>query len=231
MIIIPKDQLPPESNNFSVKQDIQALSQRNMQNLMKTLSDKTVQKSVEALSKLGKNEWVALALVTTNLRDIVEMGGLGVFSDMADNIFDTVKLKIESLTSPIVNEVTAAIDEALLPFIQWLTPLMNGIGDFVADNETAGIGGIVGGIVGTLFGQPFLGAIAGAVLAALLEAGLGASQEALDEITGGTVTVADAFAPSGSGFQFNWLSALRQINATQTPTYTPKHTYHKGVEE
>ena len=159
------------SKKFTAEEDIQALSQRNLQSLMKTLSNKTTQKSVEALAKIDKEEWSSIAETASNLRDIVQLGGFGaVFDSMINNITDIITLKIDELMSPITNEVTEAINDILNPFLLKLTPVINNLTNFFIENPTGtGVGGIAGGVIGAFLGSPAIGALLGASLGAALE--------------------------------------------------------------
>ena len=151
--------------------------ERNLAVLLETLSKKETQKSIEALSKIKKDEWKDMATTAIMLNSFVSLGGIETFtSRFTESIKKTVELQITSLLSPLTNEINQAITNMLTPFItNILTPMINDLNAFLSENKVgAGIGGIVGGIAGLLTpAGPIVGGIIGAIIGALLEAGYG----------------------------------------------------------
>ena len=146
--------------------------ERNLALLLETLSKKEVQKSIEALSKFDKDEWIAMAATATMLNNFVSLGGA---STLIGSVKETIKLQIDSLLSPLTNEINQAITDIITPFINdLLTPLINDLNTFLSENSTgAGIGGIIGGVASLFLpGGPILIAI-GAIVGSIVEELLG----------------------------------------------------------
>lgn len=146
--------------------------ERNLQLLLETLSKKETQKAIESLAKIEKDEWKAMAETASFLNTFISLGGkVALFNTMQESIKETIKLQIDSLLSPLTNEINQAITDQLAPFINdLLTPLINDLTTFLSENRTgAGIGGIVGSIASLFLpGGPFLVAI-GAIIGAAIE--------------------------------------------------------------
>ncbi len=116
--------------------------ERNLALLLETLSKKEVQKSIEALAKFEKDEWVEMANTATSLNNFVALGGV---STLTSSIKETIKLQIDSLLSPLKNELNQGIAELINPLLEILTPVINDLTTFLADNAVgAGVGGIAG---------------------------------------------------------------------------------------
>ena len=147
--------------------------ERNLQLLLDTLSKKETQKAIEALAKIDKDEWVDMSKAATQLNSFLSLGGIEAYTaHFTKSIKDTIKLQIESILSPLTNEINQAITDLLTPFINdLLTPLINDLNTFISENKTgAAIGGIVGSIASMFLpGGPILVAI-GAVIGAWFEA-------------------------------------------------------------
>jgi len=148
--------------------------ERNLQLLLDTLSKKETQKSIEALSKIDKDEWRAMATTATMLHSFVSLGGTSTLvTTLTSSVEKTIKLQVESILSPLTNEINQAITDLITPFINdILTPLINDLNDFLSENQTgAGAGGIIGGVLGafTPLG-PIVGGIVGAVVGGVIEA-------------------------------------------------------------
>ena len=164
------------------------MEERNLQTLLKSLSNKETQKSIEALSNIERDEWKAMATTATMLNSFVALGSTSELATiLTRSIKETVTLQIESILSPLTNEINQQITDILNPFINdILTPLINELNTFLSENSTgAGAGGIIGGIIGafTPLG-PIVGAIAGAIVGALIESGYVALDEAVQATTG-----------------------------------------------
>lgn len=156
----------------------EALSNRNLTLFLETISKKETQKAIESLSKIEKDEWKAMALTAETLNSFVSLGGTSeLVTILTSSIDATIKLQIESLFSPLTNEINQAITDKITPFINdLLTPIVNDLNTFLSENQTgAGIGGIAGSILGSfvpggsIFG-PLVGAIVGGVIEAMFTA-------------------------------------------------------------
>jgi hypothetical protein len=163
-----------EGSGFKgAKFEKKGMQERNLENLLETLSKKETQKSIEALAKIEPKDWSAMATVSNTLKEFLELGGTSVmFETMASSITDTLQLQIESILSPITNEINQAMTDILTPFINdILTPFINDLNSFLSENDTGtGVGGIIGGVIGafTPLG-PIVGGIVGAIVGALIE--------------------------------------------------------------
>ena len=125
--------------------------ERNLGLLLETLSKKEVQKSIEALSKFDKDEWIAMAATATTLNNFISLGGA---STLISSVKETIKLQIDSLISPLKNELNELINtllkpilplltdivNTLTPIIQWIADRVQDILDFVGE-ETFDAGG------------------------------------------------------------------------------------------
>ena len=155
----------------------EALSNRNLTLLLETLSKKEVQKSIDALSKIERDEWTAMAATATMLNSFVELGGA---STLISSIENTIKLQIESILSPLMNEINQTITDLITPFINdILTPVINDLNDFVSENSA---GAALGGIAGTIASLWLPGGIIWVAIGALIGAALESSYGDLDEL-------------------------------------------------
>ena len=229
MIIIPKDDFNFEGSGYKGAEfEQKGQEDRNLTNLLTILSNKTTQKSVEALSKIDKTEWASIAETSTNLRSIVEGGGLeSVFGSMVDQIYDAVKLKIDELTSPLTNEITAAINTILDPFILLLSPVINNLTQFFIENPMGtGVGGIAGGVIGAFLGSPAIGAMIGGLVGASLEAYFAWANELYaDEAKKGSLIGFEEWRKNNN-WRGSWDEYLAWVNS-QTPPVRPPSTFTK----
>ena len=155
----------------------EALSNRNLTLLLETLSKKEVQKSIDALSKIERDEWTAMAATATMLNSFVELGGA---STLISSIENTINLQIESILSPLMNEINQTITDLITPFINdILTPVINDLNDFVSENSA---GAALGGIAGTIAALWLPGGVIWVAIGALIGAALESSYGDLDEL-------------------------------------------------
>ena len=155
----------------------EALSNRNLTLLLETLSKKEVQKSIEALSEIERDEWKAMATTATMLNNFITLGGA---STLISSIENTIKLQIDSILSPLTNEINQTITDLISPFINdVLTPVINDLNTFVSENST---GAALGGIAGTIAALWLPGGVIWVAIGALIGAALESSYGALDEL-------------------------------------------------
>ena len=142
--------------------------ERNLGLLLETLSKKETQKSIEALSKIDRDEWTAMATTATMLNSFVSLGGAAT---LISSVKETIKLQIDSLLSPLTNEINQHITNILTPFInELLTPLINDLNAFLSENNVgAGIGGIAGSIVSLFLPGGVLWIAIGSIMGAKIE--------------------------------------------------------------
>ena len=149
--------------------------ERNLQLLLDTLSKKETQKSLEALSKIDKDEWKAMASTAETLNSFVSLGGTSeLITILTGSIKETITLQIESVLSPLKNEINQQITDLINPFLNnLLTPFINDVTSFIAENTVgAGVGGIVGGVIGAFLGNPAIGALIGGLVGSGVELAL-----------------------------------------------------------
>ena len=153
----------------------EALSNRNLTLLLETLSKKETRKSIEALAKIDKDEWKAIATTAIQLKAFVALGGTSeLATTLTTSVGKTIKLQIESLLSPLTNEINQTITDILTPFISdLLTPLINDMTTFMSENAVgAGVGGIAGGVIGLFVGSPIVGAFIGSIVGAAVSSAI-----------------------------------------------------------
>ena len=154
--------------------------ERNLGLLLETLSKKETQKSIEALSKIDKDEWIAIATTATTLNNFISLGGA---STLISSVKETIKLQIDSILSPLTNEINQQITTILSPFINdVLTPVINDLNNFVVENST---GAALGGIAGTIAALWLPGGVLWVAIGALIGAALESSYGELDELVRG----------------------------------------------
>ena len=133
----------------------EALSNRNLTLLLDTLSKKETQKSLESLSKINKDEWIAMAAVSTQLNSFVSLGGTSeLITTITSSVKEALTLKLEEVLSPLKNELNELINtllgpllplladivNTLLPIIQWIADRVQDLLDFLG-KETFEAGG------------------------------------------------------------------------------------------
>jgi len=177
----------------------EALSNRNLTLLLETLSKKETQKSLEALSKIKKDEWKAMSETATTLNSFVILGGTSeLATTLTSSIEKTIKLQVESVLSPLLNNINQAVIDLINPLIELITPAINDLTTFFGENAVGtGIGGIAGGVIGLFVGNPLVGTFIGAILGAVLE------EFFLSQA--GTLNLPPPVAPGGYGDYYDWL--------------------------
>ena len=164
---MPKDYNFEGSGHRGAAFEQKGFQERNLQLLLKTLSNKTVQKSVEALSQIEKDEWRSMAETTLALNSFVELGGAG---KLLSSIKDTIDLKMDEYLAPLQNEINQQITDLINPLIELITPVVNDLSTFIADNAVgSGVGGIAGSIAALWLPGGVVWPIMGALLGAILQ--------------------------------------------------------------
>ena len=145
-----------------------AAQDKNIDNLLKIFGKKEATDALTAMAKTPPDMWVDISNMTSNLRDIVMAGGL---SKMVASLEEALSLKIEEITSPIINEINTAMAIILAPIEEQLATVFNDLSGFIAENPTGGaIGGIVGGVAGLFLPGGQIWGILLALVGAALEA-------------------------------------------------------------
>ena len=151
------------------------MEERNLDNLLKILSNKEAQKAIESLSKIDKDEWVSMAEVSTGIAAVVRSGGITpAFGSMFTRIETNIKLQIDSLFSELTNTVNSAITDIVVnPLMEFLNPVINDLDAFLIANKTgAGVGGIAGSIASLFLPGGDFWLYIGAAIGAAIEAAI-----------------------------------------------------------
>ena len=167
-----------------------AAQQKNFNNLLKIFSKKEATEALTALAKTKPSTWVDFNESIGMLNRFIELGGGLAFGE---TIGRTIKLQIESVLSPLTNEINQMIITAFIPINELLNTIVNELTTFIASNPAGStIGGVLGGIASLFLpGGPILVAI-GALIGAAIEALFGW----LSTLLAGTLP--DPFVPAGN---------------------------------
>ena len=106
--------------------EMKGFQERNLDNLLKRLGSKPVQKAIEDLSNIEKDEWSAIATTATSLQEFVGLGGnTALFQNFGSSIKDTLKIELQYITAPLLNEINGVINSVLEPFLPMLETAIN----------------------------------------------------------------------------------------------------------
>jgi len=83
---------------------------------------------MEKASKIKEREWKAMTGTLGALKDIVDAGGL---EGMFDRLGETWSLQVENALSPLVNEVSQLVAEALKPIMPMINATLNEATDWI----------------------------------------------------------------------------------------------------
>jgi len=83
----------------------------------KMASDKTL----ALLGKIKSKQWKAMGETVIGLKELVEMGGVGILGHLEESL----TLEMGKLFSPLQNEINDALTEALSPIMPYITTVMN----------------------------------------------------------------------------------------------------------
>ena len=99
------------------------LSERNLQNLLETLSDKTAQKSVQALSKIDKDEWSDMASMAGSMQQMSAMGGVVmILASTFEQFLEDIQNSLKAAVAPALNEIYAILNTWILPGLNLIMP-------------------------------------------------------------------------------------------------------------
>ena len=90
------------------------------------LSKENTQKSVEALSNIEEKQWAYMATTAKGLKDFVQLGGMSeAITTMTNTLKESVKLEIQSVISPLMNDMNAIVTDAINDVLGPLMPYLN----------------------------------------------------------------------------------------------------------
>ena len=99
-------------------------------------------KTLKLLGKIKSKQWKAMGETVIGLKELVEMGGVGILG----NLQETLTLEMGKLFSPLKNEINDLITKAMEPFMPYVTGVMNEVMPFI----TRGMGYITAILTGKL---------------------------------------------------------------------------------
>lgn len=134
MIITPKDfdfeGLGRKGFGFEEK----GYQERNLGNLLKSLSKKKTQEAVKDLSEIEPESWLHMSSMVSNLVNL--KGGTGtdldIIGDLTSTIKDTLKTELDAALAPLKNEIMSAINTGLDPFMPAINEAVGGIASMIS---------------------------------------------------------------------------------------------------
>lgn len=118
--------------------EMKGYQERNLETLLKTLSNKEVQKTVTEMAKIEKEEWLAMGVIALSLKDIAHLGisnvtDLAIFSGLKQGVQDTLKTELAAAFAPLKNELISIVNGLVsqilnLPIVKdaftWITEMI-----------------------------------------------------------------------------------------------------------
>ena len=99
---------------------------------------KEAEKTMTAMAKIKPASWKEMGETIDTLKDFVEGGAVGGLQTIGADFQKTISLKVEEMLSPLLNEVTTAVDTALAPIMPLIQETMTGL----AEQFSLGMGAI-----------------------------------------------------------------------------------------
>lgn len=140
-----------------------AAQEKNVESLLKVLSKKEATEALSEIGKLNNSGWNDIKESVIGLNEFMISGGV---SSMGQQIKDVIELQIEAILTPITNEINQIIVDAFNPILEKLSPLINDLSQFIAENKE---GALIGAIIGMLLPGGAITAAIGAVVGALIQ--------------------------------------------------------------
>jgi len=106
--------------------------------------ERALEQAKEFMEKAGKikeKEWKAMTGTLGALKDIVDAGGM---EGMLDRWQETLSLQVENAFSPLANEVSQAVADALAPILPMITATLQEVTKYF----TLGLGGLEAALTG-----------------------------------------------------------------------------------
>lgn len=164
---MPLDNLLPGQSSESFP----SIQEKNLQHLIKVLGTKQATDALREIGDVDKETWKNIKDSIIGLNEFISLGGI---SSVGSQLKDVIELQFDAFLAPLKNELNQLLIDAFGPILEKLTPLMNDLAQFIADNPT---GAIVGGVVGLFLpgGQvtTLLMAIFGSLLQEFLQSIMG----------------------------------------------------------
>ena len=132
MIIVPKDFEFEGTGHRGAAFEQKGLEERNLATLLKTLSNKETQKTIEDLSKIKPQAWKAMGNTIETLADFVEGGVFGGLKDIGQDFKDTLSLQVEEALSPLKNQIDQALSDAFAPIMPEIQAFTTEMADWFA---------------------------------------------------------------------------------------------------
>ena len=108
--------------------------ERNLNNLLKSLSKKKTQEAIKDLSEIEPESWFSMVAITEKLTSGIGGGtDLSLLSDLKDDLTSIIKTELEYALAPLKNEFNDLINTALEPFMPFLTNIFNWLGGILGD--------------------------------------------------------------------------------------------------
>lgn len=125
MIVIPKDLEFEGTGHKGAVFEQKGLSERNLQTMLKALSNPKAQKAVELLASIKKGQWAGIATNLNTLKMFVDPTATDILDSFKKSITDTISLKFGQILSPIKNEIYAMLNDTLNEALGPIMPYIN----------------------------------------------------------------------------------------------------------
>ena len=127
---MPKDFNFEGSGYKGVEFEQKGMEERNLDVLLKSLSNKRTQKAIEELSKIEPESWDKMSSITKDILSFTGMTSgtdIELLSGIKSTIIDTLETELSYALAPIKNEITGVINNLLSPVMPLLMNISNGI--------------------------------------------------------------------------------------------------------
>lgn len=116
--------------------------ERNLQNLLQTLSTREAQKTITELAKIDKEEWKLMGGVINEVQELATTGiaglsDVGVASDLLNSLKDTLRTEFNALLAPLKNELMNMINQLIAPLLPAIQASINEIMTFLQTSFNA----------------------------------------------------------------------------------------------
>lgn len=84
------------------------------------------EKALTIIAKIKAKQWKAMGKTVEQMKEFADSGGL---ESLGAEFAETLSLQVQDALSPLLNEVTTAVNEALAPIMPEIVILMTGVTD------------------------------------------------------------------------------------------------------